>query len=901
MRNLFLGLCGLTLSLCLFYTAKAQSKQQGSGTLIALPLALNIISQQYKVNFLYEETVLTAKLAALNAADIKGQKLKDILTNILTPLNLTYYPVDAENYSIFPVKMAEHDSKAALRIQPASAKDSTTKNKISGKVLNELRQPQQFATLSLIRYPDSVIVSNVLSDTSGTYTFNTLKKGVYMVRATSIGYNAAYSGKVEVSSDELVVLQPIVMSVLPHTLKTVQVRASRPMVETKSDRFILNVENSAMALGNSIQLLKSAPFVQVSPDNTVTLQGKKTMILIDNKPMPDAALENILKTLPAGNISKIELITHPSAKYDAAYGAVINITTKKSQIEGLTGNVRIDGSQGIYAEGTLNGSLTYKHQGLTLYSSASITKGDNLFKVTSERVFSTAALTHVLTNDWRRLSHNNLYSFQLGGELVLNKNQTLGALINPNIYRFSGPWTTVNAFNQQGLPVDSVLATNASFHQKAATGNYNINYHLLSDSGRNDLTALVTYTPFSRNLNQTFPSVLTDAADNVIRVPPTYQTVNTANINVWIGQLDYTHLFKKQWKVETGIKYQTTYSKAAVDYNTASNGMLARVPNYFSNNSLTENIAGGYGILTKNWKADQLQFGLRLENTNASLTGFFRQNYFNPFPTLLYQHNLSAENNLSFTFKRTISRAPYYELVPYTVFNNQYTIEQGNPALRPEFDNIYSLNANIHKLSLSLSYTDAKGLIGLFPINQDNLTGVTYFSRRNLDHSSDLSLYLYYPLRLTSWWETENSGTVAGFNSARGQVLGTGYTLSAFHSDFKSAQIFRFSKQLKLEIDAYYWTPYVQDLSRQSGYKNVDASLLISFWNNKGQFRIGGSQIVFKRNDYLIIRDYGSYSSRERISTDSKRITAGFTYNFGKTKIKSPDKKLGNEDAVKRL
>jgi len=192
-------------------------------------------------------------------------------------------------------------------------------------------------------------------------------------------------------------------------------------------------------------------------------------------------------------------------------------------------------------------------------------------------------------------------------------------------------------------------------------------------------------------------------------------------------------------------------------------------------------------------------------------------------------------------------------------------------------------------------------LIGLFPVRQDYNSGVTYFSRRNLDHSSDISLYLYFPVHLTSWWDTENSGTIVGYNTVRGQVFASDYRLSGFHSDFKVAQIFKFSKAIKLEIDAYYWTNYVQDLSRQSGYKNLDASLLVNLWDGKGQFRIGGNQVVFKRNDYRIARDYGGYSSREIVSTDSRRVTAGFTYNFGKTKITTPNKRLGNEDAAKRL
>lgn len=901
MKAILLSLIGLMLYLC--SDSSAQSQQTGRRSMF-LTDALKGLSKTYRVNFLYEQTSLTSKTISTGSQAAKGEKLSDILPRMLTAQGLSWYEIDHDNYAVYPaVKNNSVSVSASIQpVQSPGASDSTGASQLRGRIWNEQHQAQQFATVSLVRLPDSLIIYNTLSDTAGTYLFRISKAGNYFVKASTIGYKTANSKAFEVSSTSgRKNLEPIVMELLPHSLKAVQITGNRPLIETKSDRFILNVENSAMASGSSIQLLKSAPFVQVSPDNTVMLQGKKTLVLIDNKQVPDDALENILKTLPAGNISKIELITHPSAKYDAAYGAVINVITKKSQVEGLTGSVRADGSQGIYAEGSVNGSLTYKHRSLTLFSTINYTKGDNLFQVTSDRTFNTASSPEVLTNDWIRLSHNNLYSFQLGAELGIGKNHTIGILINPNIYRFSGPWTTVNTFHRQGFALDSVLHTNANFYQKAATGSYNVNYHLLADSGKNELTVLATYTPFSRDLRQSFPSVLTDGAENVIRVPNPYQTINTAAIGVYIGQLDYSYQFKNQWKLESGLKYQTTASRAEVDYQVSSNGQFMRVPAYSSDNHLKESISGAYGILSKNWKTGELQLGLRMENTKASLAGAFDQNYFNAFPTLLVQHNFKGHDNLSFTYRQTINRAPYFELVPYTVFINAYTVEQGNPALRPEYDHIFSLNANIHKLNLSLSYTAAQGLIALFPIHQDYATGVTYFSRRNLDHSSDLSLYVYFPLSLTPWWETQNSGTAGGYNSVRGQVLGSSYTLDAFHSDFKSAHIFKFSKNVKLEIDAYYWTPYVQDLSRQSGYKNLDASLLISVLAGKGQLRLGGNQIVFKRNDYRITHDFNGYSSRELINTDSRRVSAGFTYNFGKTKIKSPDKKLGNEDAVKRL
>jgi len=890
----------LILLLCLaFFNPLARGQQTKQEETQALNQVLSKLSTAYKVNFLYEESQLKEKQVIYNASNYAGKPLKQILDAIILPLNLSWYKVDDKNYSIFPTI-----SKTATPLKPNTAPinvDSLAKDQVNGRLLDEHAKPLEYSTITLLVAADSSLVMNALTDLDGKFTFPSVKPGTYKIRVSSVGYSPYTTKPFTVGGNIPVTIAPIAMQPSGENLKEVKITASKPLVEAKSDRLIFNVENSAMAVGNSLQVLKSAPFVRISADNTVSLQGKRTMILIDGKPVPDAALENILQTMPAGNILKIELITQPSAKYDAAFGAVINIITKKSQIEGFTGDVRADGSTGKYAIGNVNTSATFKRKNLTIYANGGATKGDNVFGITSERFQDPTDPLYYLTNNWSRITHNNLYNFQASAELQLDKNQSLSLFANGGIFYFKGPWATTNAFGRKNIGIDSVLRTDAVFNQHASSYTYNFNYHLLADSGKNELVLLATFTPFKRNLFQNFPSVLYDGAGKVIRTPAYYQNRNKAAIDVYIAQADYTHQFKKQWKLETGFKFQYTNSNTSVEYEDTRNGQLEPNATFSNQSNLRESISSVYGILSKDWKNDKLQLGLRLERTQADFVDHFKQNYNNIFPTFLYQHNFNQNNNISLSYKPTINRAPYYELVPYTVLLNQYTIEQGNPSLTPQFDDTYSINANIHKLNLSLSYTRTKGMIGLFPYRQDLATKVTYYMRRNLDRSSDISLYVFYPIKINDWWETLNSGTPVGYNQAEGPVLGADYKLGAFHSDFKSSQIFKITKNLKLQVDAYYWTDYVQDLSKNSGYKNIDASFLLNLWEGKGQLRLGGNELIFKRNDYLIERNYGAFNSSERITNDSKRVFVGFTYKFGKSKIQKSDNKLGNEDALKRL
>lgn len=896
-KNLKVGL--ISLICMLFFCHSTIAQETKSIEPQPLGRVISKLTAQYKINFLYEEVHIKQKKVVYNPEKYKDKTISDVLNDLLLPLNLSWLKIDKQNFSIFStlVKVIEDKSNSTKPSLP----DSTGKDKISGLVLDEKSKPVEYTTVTLLVAADSTTVVNSLTDLDGRYTFHFIKPGTYKIRISAMGHAPYMTKAFTIGGSTQAVIEPIALQTTNETLKEVTITSNKQLVETKSDRLVYNVDNSAMAVGNSLQVLKSAPFVRVSSDNSVSLQGKRTMILIDNKPVPDASLENILETMPAGNILKIELITQPSVKYDAGYGAVINIVTKKSQVEGITGNLRADGSTGNYAKGATNASATYKRKNLTIYTSAGVNRANNFFSINSERYQNPTEPTELITNDWARISRNMLYSFQGSIDLQIDKNQSIGAFVDIGNFHFKGPWTTTNEFRKNNAKPDSVLFTDATFDQVARSRTYNFNYHLLSDSGTNELTVLTTLTPWKRNLFQNFPSTLYGPSGEVIRIPPLYQMRNTTNINVFITQADYARQFKDQWKFEIGLKYQNTDSKTSVIYQDYRTGGLNIVPELSNRNNLKEAIASAYGMITKDWKNDKLQLGIRMENTDVNFVGYTKQNYYDFFPSLLYQHTANKDINMSLSYKATIRRPPYHELVPYTVFLNQYTIEQGNPALTPQFDNIYSLTTNIHKLNLTLSYTKTKGLIGVFPLKQDELTKVTYFSRQNLDKGREVALYVFYPFRINSWWETMNNGTPIAYNKAEGFVLGQEFMVDAFRSDFQSSHIFKLSKNIKVQVDAYYWTGYSQDLSTYSGNKNIDASFLFNFWEGKGQFRLGGNELVFKRNDYLLKRNYGNFRTNERINTDSKRIFFGFTYKFGKSRIQKADTKLGNEDALKRL
>lgn len=768
---------------------------------------------------------------------------------------------------------------------------------LKGNVLNEIGEPQEFVEVSLYRSVDSTFVQGAITDSLGLYNLSDIEPGNYFLKASALGFTAFYSDLIKLELDAVIVSPPLILIANANKLDEVIITKKIDLVERKSDRFVIKVKESALAAGTSFDLLKNTPFITISGANEVSLQGKKTLVLVDNKQFPDASIESVLQMIPAGNILSMELITNPSSKYDATYGAVINIITKKGQMDGYTGNVRVNGAQGEYGEYGVNTSLTYKKGKLTTFGTLGYRKSDQMSFNNTLRVLNS---TDVINEDVKRLFYQQFYSVQAGMQYELSDNQYIGALVITNPFRRTGSFNSRNEFSKLNFPVDSVLVTNSPLKSKGYTNNYNLNYHFSSKSGETELNMLGTYTPYQSDFYQFFPSYVLGKDGETIRVPDEYQTTNTTAIDIWIAQLDLIQSFKKEWKLETGLKSQISNSSSQIVYEENSNGSYIIVPEYSNDTNLKETISSAYGILYKNWTKDKVQFGMRLENTNAKYTGSEPQNYLKFFPTFFYQHDISDIYNFSFSYKKTIIRTPYSELVPYTIFVNNYTVFTGNPNLKPQYNDNFSLNVNLNKLNISFNYTYIKGMLGQFPYSQDFDTGVTYFSLQNLDYSHDFYIDVFYPIKITSWWNSQNSGSLFGYSESTGVVLGDKYSLSSTWYNFKTDHTISFSKDLKFEIIGTYSSALTSELTHIGAVGNIDASFLINILKNKGQIKIAGTDIL-KRNVYKSDQYFSNYSSEKMRYRDSRRIGIEFTYNFGNVNTKKPTKKLGNDDALNRI
>ncbi|HEX3933952.1 MAG TPA: outer membrane beta-barrel family protein, partial [Puia sp.] len=412
------------------------------------------------------------------------------------------------------------------------------------------------------------------------------------------------------------------------------------------------------------------------------------------------------------------------------------------------------------------------------------------------------------------------------------------------------------------------------------------------------LTGLITYTPLTRHIKQSFSPFLMNGDHTLIDVPAPYEVNNSADIDILVGQADFTRRFAHSWNLESGVKYQRTVTNSHVVQQTESNGSYLIDSNYSFNDKLTEAITAGYAIVSKKYKKDLLQAGLRVENTNATSPGNFSEKYTDLFPNVSWQHTLAQKLNFSLGYKRQINRPPYQEMLPYSIVLDEYTILQGNPLLRPSYSQVATINLNAGKFNVSLNYNYTTGAFGKLPIKEDTNTQATYYATQNIDNTAYWTLNVFYPLKITSWW-TANTSAHGGYASSTGTVLGVRETRSSFNANLSSYQEFSISRIFRAEAGYYWYSKQTTNLITTNAYGNINAGISAKVLKGKGSIGLDVYELL-KRTTYRSFQQFGSFESTTASQSDSRRIYLSFTLNFGKIKANLAEKKLGNEDAIKR-
>src|SRR6476619_4650211 len=307
---------------------------------------------------------------------------------------------------------------------------SNLKSQVTGFVKDDQGNPVKGATISLLRSADSGLVKFAASTNDGSFAFSGIKEGAYRLKTTFVGHKPSFSSTFNYAGSE-VKLPAVVLVKAQGEMKEVVVTASRPLIEVKADKTILNVEGTINSVGSDmLELLRKSPGVMVDKDDNISMNGKNgVQVYIDGRPTPlaGADLATYLRSIQSSQVESIELITNPSAKYEAAGNAgIINIRLKKNKSFGTNGSINAGYNIGTYPKYNAGLSLNHRNKNVNLFGNYSYNEGKNYNTLNIHRTVSDSAFQTLSTIMFNNKSHN----FKAGADYFIDKKNTVGVMVN---------------------------------------------------------------------------------------------------------------------------------------------------------------------------------------------------------------------------------------------------------------------------------------------------------------------------------------------------------------------------------------------------------------------------------------------------------------------------------------
>ena len=490
----------------------------------------------------------------------------------------------------------------------------TTKGKISGSLYDEKKQALPFASVLLLKAQDSTLVKGGVSDTEGKFLIEKFvsseTQNQFIVSVSMVGYKKYYSPKIVISAENLEVkLSNIQLELDTKNLKEVTVSARKPFIEQQADKLVVNVEGSIVANGNTaLEVLQKSPGITVDNNDNISVKGKQgVLILMDGKQtyMSQSDLANLLKSMNSDQIEKIEIVSNPSSRYDAAGKAVINIITKKNKNFGTNGSVSIGGSLSLppFIKTGLNKDLTAVEErkpGMMPKYNTSLNLNNrqgkfntftNLTFSDNQRFNNNAFVRDMSGQIFEQYAHryqnNQNLSYKLGTDYYATKKTTVGVLITGNVgaWESSNPNKNITYMKRSSSAVpDSSLVTTSSNIRTWVNTTFNANLKHTFDSTGKELTADIDYSLYdNQGKERGMVSRFYQYVDKVETEygTPLNITSNTPNkYNIFAVKADYVNPLKGGAKLEFGVK--SSWVTSDNDIRFYQNGTVDKgLTNYF--------------------------------------------------------------------------------------------------------------------------------------------------------------------------------------------------------------------------------------------------------------------------------------------------------------------------------
>jgi hypothetical protein len=784
---------------------------------------------------------------------------------------------------------------------------------ITGEVKESNKLPVSGAAVILLAATDTVPVKTTVTDSTGKYFFNSIPAGTYFVSIKVMGYNTITTAVFTLTDNDKNIRLPLITLRQPtkETLGGVTVTAKKPAIERRADKTIVNVDAMISSAGsNALELLEKAPGVQVDNNDVISLKGKAGVnIYIDDKPtyLSGADLANYLKSLPASALDKIEVMTTPPAKYDAAGNAgVINIRTKKNKLKGFNGNLTVSYRQGFYGDSRNTFNFNYRKNNVNIFSNISASGGNNFSDLTIQRTYTNDA--HEIQSGFSQNTYikrwYNSFSGKLGMDFSAGKRTTLGIVLNATDRPSTEHRTNTGMFtNAQGM-TDSIIQANNNEKEKFNNKSINLNYRLKIDTTGTELGIDADYVRYKTGNDQLYKNrglnadYTVKSTDDLIGYLPSY-------LNIYSFKSDYTHPLNKKSRVEAGVKTSYISTDNNAMYYTSVNNITA--PDYEKTNHFfyKENINAAYFNYSIEMKHFSLQAGLRAENTvsKGHQTGnamkpdsAFKKSYTNIFPTVFasYKPDSAGNNQFNFSYSKRIDRPYYQDLNPFISPLDKYTYYAGNPFLKPQFTQHFELS-HIYKniLNTTLFYDNIKDEMG----ETIELSGNIFISRTgNISKKNLLGFSTDATVKLSEWWSVLPYAQYV-YKHTRSRIYTEEVNTKAGSWFGSLTSRFTFTKGWTGEILGRFRSPELDGQFKLGATGNINAGVQKKFMKDKASVKMNVQDIFRTRINKGDITGLKNGSGYYHNQGDSRALVISFSYRFSKGAKSSESQKTGGAES----
>ena len=727
--------------------------------------------------------------------------------------------------------------------------------KITGTIVDgTTKETIPFASVAVYRSKDSTLVTGVLSGSDGSFTIDKLPYGKFFIQVTFVGYKKHRVSNILLTpNQQIAALGTVKVNTSAVALKGVDVVGNLPPVTYQIDKKVVNIAQNITASGGTLaDALQNAPSIQTDVQGNITVRGSSNFtVLVDGRPSPIEGSE-ALQQIPANLVQDVEIITNPSAKYEAEGSAgIINIVMKKQKVKGESGMINLTAGTGNKYSGNLN--LNYKTSKFNFTLGGDFTDNQSAIK---NNMNNTDTLSRQLIK-YQSINGNGSFRRQgmginAGIDYTINDNNSLTLTGSIGSRTLNRPLTSSyhdqydNTLNS--ISNDIYYINSSSPEMKRNYRTLNLDYELKLNSKGEKLSASINYTGGPNNNVSTLQVDTTSS--NWVSLGKTkinqqsFQNSNETDIR---SKVDYELPIGAKGKLESG--YQGRYENNNAEYQLTNSGIedLSQRDKF----NFKDQTQAGYVTFSNAMSLFDYQLGLRAEYEDRVLNQETQNqvssvNRIDFFPTVHLTKQLPWDLQLMASYTRRINRPRQWNLNPFVVHLDPQTIRQGNAGLLPEFANSYELN--LEKKLNKASFVSVEGFLRQTSdlIQQISLfnptTQITTNTFANIDHDRSMGTELMLYLEPVKWFNLNTSFNVFNYHMFGTPIPSVANSVNTWNVHVSPT--FHLNKETSFQANYTYNAPTITAQGTRSGFYSSSLAIKHNLLKDKASLTLQARNLI---------------------------------------------------------